>query len=119
MSNLRSLDSASKIYDLTMSVWLDYKTKLKINFITSKYEDLIEDFDNHILKVLNFLDVSWDENIKNYRNTAIKRRKINTPSSSQVVQPIYKSSIAKWKNYESYFTNSKQYLDKWKDYFKY
>ncbi len=119
MSNFRSLNSASQIYDLTMSIWLDYKTKLKINYITSKYEDLIEDFDGHILKVLNFLDVTWDENIKNYRNTAHKRGKINTPSSSQVVQPLYKSSIAKWKNYENYFTNSKKYLDKWKNYFKY
>ena len=119
MSNFRSIDSASKIYDLTMSLWLDYKTKLKINYITSKYEDLIEDFDDHILKILNFLDISWDENIKNYRNTAQKRGKINTPSSSQVVQPLYKSSISKWKNYEKYFANSKQYLYKWEDYFKY
>ena len=119
MANFRSIESASKIYDLTMSVWLDYKEKLKMNYITSKYEDLIEDFDNHILKILNFLDVSWDENIKNYRNTAHKRGKINTPSSSQVVQPIYKSSIDKWKNYEKHFKNSNQYLDKWISYFKY
>ena len=119
MSNFRSIESASKIYDLTMNMWLDYKEKLKMNYITSKYEDLIEDFDNHILKILNFLDVSWDENIKNYRNTAHKRGKINTPSSSQVVQPLYKSSIDKWKNYEKYFKNSNQYLDKWISYFKY
>ena len=119
MANFRSIESTSKIYDLTMNVWLDYKEKLKMNYITSKYEDLIEDFDNHILKILNFLDVSWDENIKNYRNTAHKRGKINTPSSSQVVQPLYKSSIDKWKNYEKHFKNSNQYLDKWISYFKY
>ena len=119
MANFRSIESASRIYDLTMSIWLDYKEKLKMNHITSKYEDLIEDFDKHILKILNFLDVSWDENIKNYRNTAHDRGKINTPSSSQVVQPLYKSSIDKWKNYEKYFKNSNQYLDKWISYFKY
>ncbi len=119
MANFRSIESASKIYDLTMSIWLDYKEKLKINHITSKYEDLIEDFDKHILKILNFLDVSWDENIKNYRNTAHDRGKINTPSSSQVVQPLYKSSIQKWKNYEKYFKHSNQYLDKWISYFEY
>ena len=119
MANFRSIESASKIYDLTMGIWLDYKEKLKINHITSKYEDLIEDFDKHILKILNFLDVSWDENIKNYRNTAHDRGKINTPSSSQVVQPLYKSSIQKWKNYEKYFKHSNQYLDKWISYFKY
>ena len=119
MANFRSIESASRIYDLTMGIWLDYKEKLKMNYLTSKYEDLIEDFDNHILKILNFLDVSWDENIKNYRNTAHKRGKINTPSSSQVVQPIYKSSIDKWKNYEEYFKNSNEYLIKWISYFKY
>jgi len=119
MSNFRSIESASRIYDLTMSIWLDYKEKLKMDYVTSKYEDLLEDFDKHILKILDFLDVSWDENIKNYRNTAHKRGKINTPSSSQVVQPLYKSSIEKWKNYEKYFKNSNQYLVKWKAYFKY
>ena len=119
MANFRSIESASRIYDLTMSSWLDYKEKLKLKYVTSKYEDLIEDFDQHILKILNFLDVSWDENIKNYRNTAHERGKINTPSSSQVVQPLYKSSIGKWKNYENYFKDSDQYLKKWISYFKY
>ncbi len=119
MANFRSIESASRIYDLTMSIWLDYKEKLRMNHITSKYEDLIEDFDKHILKILNFLNVSWDENIKNYRNTAHDRGKINTPSSSQVVQPLYKSSIDKWKNYEKYFKNSNRYLHKWISYFKY
>ena len=119
MSNFRNIKLASEIYDLTMSMWVDYKTKLKMNFITSKYEDLIDDFDTHISRILDFLEVKWDENIKNYRHTAYKRKKINTPSSSQVVQPLYKSSIDKWKNYEKYFKNSNQYLDKWICYFKY
>ena len=119
MANFRSINSASEIYDLTMSMWLDYKDKLKMDYITSKYEDLVNDFDDHILKILDFLGLGWDENIKNYRNTAYKRGKINTPSSSQVIQPIYKSSIEKWKNYEKYFNNSNKYLDKWKRYFKY
>jgi len=119
MANLRSIDSASEIYDLTMNMWVDYKDTLKMDYITSKYEDLVNDFENHILRILEFLEVSWDENIKNYRNTAYKRGKINTPSSSQVIQPIYKSSIKKWKNYEKYFKNSNQYLNKWKRFFKY
>ena len=119
MSNFRSIDSAAKIYNLTMNVWTDYQKSLNIKYITSKYEDLIEDFDSHISKILNFLDVNWNENIKNYRDTAYKRVKINTPSSSQVIQPIYKTSIEKWKNYERYFETSHKNLSKWKKYFKY
>ncbi len=119
MSNFRTIESSSKIYDLTMKMWIDYKSNLKMNFITSKYEDLIDGFDTQISGILDFLEVKWDGNIRNYRDTALKREKINTPSSSQVVQPLYKSSINKWKNYEKYFKNSNQYLDKWVTYFEY
>ena len=31
MANFRSIESASRIYDLTMNVWLEYKEKLKMN----------------------------------------------------------------------------------------
>ena len=54
MSNFRSIESGSEIYDLTMNMWIDYKTKLKMDFITSKYEDLIDDFDTHIARILDF-----------------------------------------------------------------
>ena len=99
------------MYDQVMNAWDIYKNNLTLNFITSKYEHLIEDFDRYILKILEFLGVGWDENVKNYRKTALERGKINTPSSSQVVQPLYKSSIKKWKNYEKYFEDCHQYLE--------
>ena len=119
MANLISLKSSSIIYDQVMDVWDIYKNNLTFDFITSKYEHLIEDLDSHTLKILKFLGVRWDKNIKNYRKTALERGKINTPSSSQVVQPIYKSSIDKWKNYEKYFEDCHQYLNKWVSYFDY
>ncbi len=119
MANLVSLKSSSIMYDQVMDAWDMYKNNLPIDFITSKYEHLIENFDVHTLKILEFLGVGWDKNIKNYRTTALDRGKINTPSSSQVVQPLYKSSIEKWKNYEKYFEDCHQYLEKWVSYFDY
>jgi len=119
MVHLVSLKSSSIIYDQVMDAWNIYKNNLTLDYITSKYERLIEDFENHTLKILEFLGVGWDDNIKNYRQTALDRGKINTPSSSQVVQPLYKSSIKKWKNYEKYFEDCHQYLEKWIAYFNY
>ena len=119
MANLVSLKSSSRVYDLTMQMWLLYKKSLKLDFVMSKYENLLDNFDDHVNMILDFLDLEWDENIKNYRNTALSRGKINTPSSSQVVQPLYKTSINKWKNYEKHFSDSKIYLDKWSKYFGY
>ena len=119
MANLVSLKSSSIIYDKAMNAWDIYKNNLPLDFITSKYEHLIEEFNDHTLKILEFLGMGWDENVKNYRKTALKRSKINTPSSSQVVQPLYKSSTEKWKNYEKYFEDCHQYLEKWVLYFNY
>ena len=119
MSNFRSINSSARIYDLTMDMWVSYKNKLGLKHVMSKYETLIEDFDSHISNILDFLNLNWDENIKNYRDTALNRGKINTPSSSQVIQPLYKTSIEKWRNYEKFFEDSNVYLDKWVDYFNY
>ena len=119
MVNLTSLKSSSQIYDQVMDAWDIYKKNLTFNYITSKYEDLIYNFDNHVLKILNFLEIEWHENVQNFRRTAFNRGQINTPSSSQVVQPLYKSSINKWKNYEKYFEDCHQYLQKWVNYFDY
>ena len=89
-----------------MDMWVSYKNKLDLKHVMSKYETLIDNFDSHISNVLDFLNLDWDENIKNYRDTALNRGKINTPSSSQVIQPLYKTSIEKWRNYEKFFEDS-------------
>ena len=119
MSNFKTIHSTAYIYDLTMKVWDKYKKQLDMDYTMSKYENLVDNFEDHILHILKFLNLPWDENLRNYRDTAFNREKINTPSSSQVIQPIYDSSIAKWKNYEKYFYQSDEYLQKWLCYFDY
>ena len=118
MANLVSLEDSSIFYDKVMSAWKNYKKSLKLRTKFSKYEDLLNNFDKQTLEIINFLELEWDENIKNYRNTAISR-KINTPSSSQVIQPLYKTSIGKWSNYAPYFEKCHKYLNKWLNYFNY
>ena len=119
MANFRSLKESSEIYNLSMKMWVRYKKNLNLDYTMSKYESLINNFEIHTKKIMNFLEIEWDSSIKNYRETALSRQKINTPSSSQVVQPLYKSSIEKWKNYEKYFKDCHQYLEKWISYFEY
>ena len=57
------------------------------------------DFDGQVAGLLSFMGLGWDDNVRNYASTA-KSRRLNTPSASQVVQPIYSSSVGKWRNYE-------------------
>ena len=119
MANFANIDDSAILYNLVMSSWKIYQKEYNFQYFYSKYEDLLEDFNSQVNKILNFLELDWDDEIVNYQSTAFKRGRINTPSSSQVIQPLYKSSIAKWKNYDKYFKNAKEYLDPWLDYFDY
>jgi len=119
MANLKSLKESSKIYDITMDKWKTYKNNLDLDFTMSSYESLIDNFNDHTKMILDFLELEWDSNLRSYRDTALRRDKINTPSSSQVIQPLYKTSIAKWENYKNYFEDCHDYLDKWVNYFGY
>ena len=44
---------------------------------------------------------------------------INTPSYNQVNSPIYKKSIARWKNYREKFSDINPELEKWINKFQY
>ena len=48
--------------------------------------------------------------IKNYRDAAKKRGKINTPSYHQVIQPIYTQADQRWKKYHKYLKESEDLL---------
>lgn len=63
------------------------------------YENIISEPKKHITELLNHLDLEWQDNCsKFYEN----KRTVNTPSYSQVRQPIYNTSIKRWKNYEQH-----------------
>ena len=119
MANFTSLEKSVDFYDKVMQGWTTYNESLKINYTVSKYEDLVYDFDESVSNVLNHLNLPWDDSVRDYRSTAMKRASIKTPSSSQVVQPLYKSSIGRWKNYQNHFSKHMDKLNNWINYFDY
>ena len=57
--------------------------------------------------------------LRNYQKIAAKRGIINTPSYSQVVEPIYNTSKFRWKNYEKYLDKYINKLEPWLNEFGY
>ena len=83
--------------------------KLYSNVHEIRYEDLIDNFQKNEA-VIEFLNLEWEPEMENYQDTTLNSgRRINTPSYSQVVQPIYKDARYRWRNYQKYL---QQYLDK-------
>ena len=119
MANFTDLEKAIDFYDKVMHGWTIYNKNLDLDHITSKYEDLVINFDENISKALKHINLPWNDGVRNYRRTALNRPFINTPSSSQVIQPLYKSSIGRWKNYQKYFSEHMYKLNPWINYFGY
>ena len=105
MNNFLNLEDSANLYKNTMELWNQYISVLKVNYIAIKYEKLIKDFQPNIKIILKFLNLNWNKSLLNYRETAIKREKISTPSYYQVIQPIYKHANQRWKRYKKHLTN--------------
>ena len=75
--------------------------------LSIKYEDLVNDFENSVNKILNYCNLDFEEEcLSFYKN----KRSVRTPSSEQVRQPIYKKGLDYWKNYDAYLGDLKRDL---------
>jgi tetratricopeptide (TPR) repeat protein len=77
-------------------------------FLTIDYEDLVAEPEQNIRKMLAFCDLEWEEGCLNFHKT---KRRVKTASITQVRQPIYRSSVEKWRRYESHLAPLAELLD--------
>ena len=119
MANFTDLESTSKFYNQVMILWQKYLRVFKVKYHLIRYEDLVNDFDNSVNKLLNFLDLEWSDSVNKFYETAINRGKISTPSYNQVNKPIYSKSVGRWKNYEKEFTEIYPIIEPWIKNFNY
>jgi tetratricopeptide (TPR) repeat protein len=62
-----------------------------------RYEDLIADQEFWTRRMLDFCGLDWDPQCLEFH---ANERPVSTPSNWQVRQPIYRSSVERWRNYE-------------------
>ena len=72
-----------------------------------QYEDVVNDLDNQVKRILDYCELPFEENCINFHKT---ERNVRTPSSEQVRQPIYKSGLEQWKNFEPWLQPLKDAL---------
>jgi tetratricopeptide (TPR) repeat protein len=67
--------------------------------IDVQYEEVVADLEGQTRRILSHCDVEWDARCLDFHRTA---RSVRTASVAQVRQPIYQSSIGRWRAYESF-----------------
>jgi len=94
--SLEALGTYYKRYEAFMQDW---HKMFPGRILDVRYEDTVGDIDAQSRRLLDFLDLPFEESVLEFHKT---KRLVKTPSASQVRQPIYKDSVAAWKKYEKH-----------------
>ncbi|MBL8826983.1 MAG: sulfotransferase [Planctomycetaceae bacterium] len=83
-------------YERLMAHW---QSVLPLRMIDVQYEELVEQPHPVVRELLEFLDLPWDARCLRFHE---QRRAVQTASSWQVRQPLGRSAVGRWRNYEAH-----------------
>jgi hypothetical protein len=63
-------------------------------YLEVQYEKVVDDLEGQARRMIEFLDLPWDEACLSFDKT---QRPVRTASVNQVRQPIFKTSVGRWK----------------------
>ena len=83
-------------YQRIMAHW---RKVLPISIFEMNYEDLVANQEQESRRLIDWIGLEWDQACLEFYDSD---RLIRTASITQVRQPIYNKSVARWKRYEPY-----------------
>ena len=98
--HLLSWQGTAQFYEQVMSWWMTVKPKLTMDFIEFRYEDAVFDFEPAFRKVFDFMGLEWNPAVVDFHKHAAGKY-IASPSFNQVAQPLYSSSVGRWRHYKT------------------
>ncbi len=78
---------------------------LPLPILDIKYEDMATNHEEMSKKIIEFVGLEWDDACLNFHKT---KRPVKTASNWQVRQPVYTSSVERWRNYDPFITELKE-----------
>jgi len=105
--NLSQKDTA-KYYSLYLDMVNFWKSKYAKNIFDVNYENFVNDFETNSKEILNFLDLKWEDQLKNYDKSI---RPVTTASFQQVREGIKKNTSISWKKYRNYLKPMQETLN--------
>jgi len=103
--NLTNLGRHYRLYEDLMAHW---KQTLSLSIMDVRYEDLVDNPEGVSRTMVEFCGLKWSSRCLDFHKS---KRNVVTASTDQVRQPIYRKSVARWKNYEEYLGDLRSALD--------
>ena len=92
--DFESLGCEYRAYERLMRHW---RAVLPSPVHEQSYESLVESLESESRRLIDFCGLDWDDRCLDFHRT---ERSVHTASGWQVRQPIYRSSVQRWRNYE-------------------
>lgn len=110
-----SLSDIAAYYREYVRLMKHWKKVLPIAVHEVKYESLIADQEIQSRALIQHCGLEWNDACLQFNET---ERMVSTASNWQVRQPVYRSSLAKWRRYEAFLGPLKSLLDESTDFDK-
>ena len=91
-------------YAALMNLW---QQSLGERYIEIGYEDLVQDFEAVVSRILGTCGLQWESSMAQF---FARKASVGSASFAQVRQPVYTSSVAKWRRYETQLEPLRQAL---------
>ena len=72
-----------------------------------QHEDVVDDLETQVRRILDFCDLPFEQSCVDFHKT---QRSVRTPSAEQVRQPIFRTALDAWQNYEAWLDPLKEAL---------
>ena len=96
-----SLEETVRHYASSMGFWLAMRPRMGDSWLEVRYEELVDDLPGAARRTLDFLGVSFDERVLRFHLHA-RTRRVKSPSYADVLKPVYRTAIGRWRSYEKY-----------------
>ena len=103
--SLEDLGNYYSDYIRAMNHWHSVYGK---DIFTVHYDNVINETEETIRELIDYCDLSFEKECLEFYKSS---RPVKTPSAEQVRQPIYKSGLNYWKNYEKHLKPLKKIID--------
>jgi tetratricopeptide (TPR) repeat protein len=99
-ANFLTLDRTVKHYADLMDVWLRLRELGGFEWIETRYEDIVNGLETEGRRVTEFLGLSWSPPQADFHESA-RKKLVFAPNYNEVVQPVYRSAMGRWRKYEA------------------
>jgi tetratricopeptide (TPR) repeat protein len=103
MYNFLTLEGTARYYVRVMELYQHCRRVVPLAYHTYRYEEVLSDFEGQVRSILSFLELPWEEGVHDYRAGA-STRVFSTPSYTEVVRPLHREAIYRWKRYQGHLT---------------